>query len=191
MSFSFSLWAEFYGPKGKLTDPDCKIFVMLYILIRRPLRVTEVKQTCQAFRSRCLLRTGRSSTAGYCFDVTKSENGGVKSIRNSLAEVASSWTSLRSLDDLLSMANQRKDAGTDSWWETYQPFFFLQAQAEEEVKGERADILNELHQEKDDMAEAENEKLLEKLKDLMVAERAPDAFQLEIKLHMDRGLIRR
>ena len=39
--------------------------------------------------------------------------------------------------------------------------------------------------------EAENEKLLEKLKDLMVAERAPDAFQLEIKLHMDRGLIRR
>ena len=89
------------------------------------------------------------------------------------------------------MANQRKDAGTDSWWETYQPFFFLQAQAEEEVKGERADILNELHQEKDDMAEAENEKLLEKLKDLMVAERAPDAFQLEIKLHMDRGLIRR
>ena len=89
------------------------------------------------------------------------------------------------------MANQRKDAGTDSWWETYQPFFFLQAQAEEEVKGERADILNELYQEKDDMAEAENEKLLEKLKDLMVAERAPDAFQLEIKLHMDRGLIRR
>ena len=84
------------------------------------------------------------------------------------------------------MANQREDAGTDSWWETYQPFFFLQAQAEEEVKGERADILNELHQEKDDMAEAENEKLLEKLKDLMVAERAPDAFQLEIKLHMDR-----
>ena len=128
---------------------------------------------------------------GYCFDVTKSKNGRVKSIRNSLAEVANSWTSLRSLDDLLSMANQREDAGTDSWWETYQPFFFLQAQAEEEVKGERADILNELHQEKDDMAEAENEKLLEKLKDLMVAERAPDAFQLEIKLHMDRGLIRR
>ena len=128
---------------------------------------------------------------GYCFDVTKSKNGRVKSIRNSLAEVANSWTSLRSLDDLLSMANRREDAGTDSWWETYQPFFFLQAQAEEEVKGERADILNELHQEKDDMAEAENEKLLEKLKDLMVAERAPDAFQLEIKLHMDRGLIRR
>ena len=47
------------------------------------------------------------------------------------------------------MANQREDAGTDSWWETYQPFFFLQAQAEEEVKGERADILNELRQEKE------------------------------------------
>ena len=41
------------------------------------------------------------------------------------------------------------------------------------------------------MEEAEQEKLKEKLKDLMVAERAPDAFQLEIKLHMDRGLIRR
>ena len=124
---------------------------------------------------------------GYCFDVTKSKNGRVKSIRNSLAEVANSWTSLRSLDDLLSMANRREDAGTDSWWETYQPFFFLHAQAEEEAKGERADILNELRQEKDSMEKVEQEKLKEKLKHLMVAERAPDAFQLEIKLHIDRG----
>ena len=69
----------------------------------------------------------RNEADGYCFDVTKSENGGVKSIRNSLAEVANIWTSLRSLDDLLSMANQREGASTDSWWETYQPFFFLQA----------------------------------------------------------------
>ena len=36
------------------------------------------------------------------------------------------------------------------------------------------------------MEEAEQEKLKEKLKDLMVAERAPGASQLEIKLHMDR-----
>jgi hypothetical protein len=128
-----------------------------------------------------------NEAAGYCFDVTTSENGRVKSIRNFFTEVANHWTSLRSLDDLLSMANQRDDAGTDRWWETYQSFFFLQAQAEEEAKGERADILKELHQEKGDMEEAEQEKLREKLKDLMMAERAPDAFQLEIKLHMDRG----
>ena len=51
-----------------------------------------------------------NEAAGYCFDVTKSKNGGVKSIRDSAGEVANSWTSLRDLDDLLSMANQREDA---------------------------------------------------------------------------------
>ena len=37
------------------------------------------------------------------------------------------------------------------------------------------------------MEESEQEKLLEKVKNLIVAARAPDAFQLEINLHMNRG----
>ncbi|MGB1584025.1 MAG: hypothetical protein ACPHCI_09595 [Solirubrobacterales bacterium] len=48
------------------------------------------------------------------------------------------------------------------------PLNFLQAQAEEEAKENRADILNELHQEKGSMEEAEKEKLKEKLKHLMI-----------------------
>ena len=126
-----------------------------------------------------------------CLDVTKSKNGGVKSIRDSAGEVANSWTSLRDLDDLLSMANQRKDAGTDSWWETYQPFFFLHAQAGKEAEEERAGILKEVKELEQKKDHKEADQLRGKLMDLMVAERAPDAFQLEIKLHMDRGLIRR
>ena len=126
--------------------------------------------------------------AGYSFYVTKSKDGGVKSIRHSAGEVASNLTSLRALDDLLSMVNQRKDAGTDSWWETYRPFFFLHAQAREGAEDERAGILKDLKEAEQKKDHEEANRLRVTLKDLMVAERAPDAFQLEIKLHMEREL---